>query len=35
MFLDVAAVSVDIMSVCLGVLLAIDSYPCEGFFPKF
>lgn len=35
MFLDVVAVSVDIMSICLGVLIAIDRYPCGVFFPKF
>lgn len=28
MLLDVEALSVDIMSICLGVLLAIERYPC-------
>lgn len=35
MFLDVVAVSVDMMSIYLGVLLATDRYFCGIFFPKF
>lgn len=31
-FLDVVAASVDIMSICSGVLLAIDRYLCGVFF---
>lgn len=31
MFLDVEALSVDIIFICLGVLLAIERYPCGDF----